>query len=365
MIRTSGEWLRSTLTIATRKDIASSRLPPVVMLLRLCGSYAMNSSQHLPDMSGAEFLAQANGYLPDARRALLTPFNETDSAIKAIEKFHVDDYLITPCHPPEQKLYPAVNDLLADWEARTHPPIAGVRIVGSRFSPEAHQIRDFLARNCVPFEWLDIEQDDEARQLLSTDDQKASRLPIVILPDGTQLSQPTAVELAEKIGLKVHPDDDFYDLVIIGGGPAGLASSVYGASEGLHTIMVERRAPGGQAVLSSLIENYLGFPAGLSGADLARRAVAQAKKFEVEIVSPQVVTNLRVDGSSRIVTLSDGSELRCHVVLLATGVEWRRLDVPGLDKLIGAGVYYGGTLAEAFFCSVSCTFNRAIFSARF
>jgi thioredoxin reductase (NADPH) len=308
------------------------------------------SSEHLPDMQGAEFLAQANKYDPDTRRALLTPFNETESAIKAIEKSQLDDYLITPCHPPEQKLYPAVNDLLADWEARTHPPIAGVRIVGSRFSPEAHQIRDFLARNCVPFEWLDIEQDDEARQLLSTDDQKPSRLPIVILPDGTQLSQPTEVELAEKIGLKVHPDDDFYDLVIIGGGPAGLASSVYGASEGLHTIMVERRAPGGQAVLSSMIENYLGFPAGLSGADLARRAVAQAKKFEVEIVSPQVVTNLRVDGSSRIVTLSDGSELRCHVVLLATGVEWRRLDVPGLDKLIGAGVYYGGTLAEAFFC---------------
>lgn len=308
------------------------------------------SSQSLPDMNGAEFLAQAHEYHPVARRALLTPFSEKESAIKAIEKFRLDDYLITPCHPPEQKLYPAVNDLLADWQARTHPPVAGVRVVGSRFSPEAHQIRDFLARNCVPFEWLDIEHDDEARQLLSTDDQKASRLPIVILPDGTQLSQPTAVELAEEIGLKVHPDDDFYDLVIIGGGPAGLASSVYGASEGLHTIMVERRAPGGQAVLSSMIENYLGFPAGLSGADLARRAVAQAKKFEAEIVSPQVVTNLRVDGSSRIVTLSDGSELRCHVVLLATGVEWRRLDVPGLDKLIGAGVYYGGTLAEAFFC---------------
>ena len=308
------------------------------------------SSQSLPDMNGAEFLAQAHEYHPDARRALLTPFSEKEAAIKAIEKFHLDDYLITPCHPPEQKLYPAVNDLLADWEARTHPPVAGVRVVGSRFSPEAHQIRDFLARNCVPFEWLDIEQNKEARQLLSTDDQKASRLPVVIFPDGTQLAQPTAVELAEKIGLKVHPDDDFYDLVIIGGGPAGLASSVYGASEGLHTIMVERRAPGGQAVLSSLIENYLGFPAGLGGADLARRAVAQAKKFEVEIVSPQVVTNLRVDGSSRIVTLSDGTELRCHVVLLATGVEWRRLDVPGLVRLMGAGVYYGGTLAEAFFC---------------
>src|SRR5258708_5342870 len=308
------------------------------------------SSQSLPDMNGAEFLAQAREYHPDARRALLTPFSEKESAIKAIEKRHLDDYLITPCHPPEQKLYPAVNDLLADWEARTHPPVAGVRVVGTRFSPEAHQIRDFLARNCVPFEWLDIEQNKEARQFLSTDDQKASRLPVVIFPDGTQLAQPTTVELAEKIGLKVHPDDDFYDLVIIGGGPAGLASSVYGASEGLHTVMVERRAPGGQAVLSSLIENYLGFPAGLSGADLARRAVAQAKKFEVEIVSPQVVTNLRVDGSSRIVTLSDGSELRCHVVLLATGVECRRLDVPRLDKLICAGLYYGGTLAEAFFC---------------
>jgi thioredoxin reductase (NADPH) len=173
---------------------------------------------------------------------------------------------------------------------------------------------------------------------------------MVIFPDGTQLVQPSNAELAEKIGLKVHPEDTFYDLVIIGGGPAGLASSVYGASEGLHTVMVERHAPGGQAGLSSMIENYLGFPAGLSGADLARRAVAQAKKFEVEIVSPQVVTNLRAEGSSRIVTLSDGTELRCHVVLLATGVEWRRLDVPGLDRLVGAGVYYGGTVAEALFC---------------
>jgi thioredoxin reductase (NADPH) len=308
------------------------------------------ASQRLPDMNGVEFLSQAKAFFPDAGRALLTPFSETESAINAVQNSRIDDYLIKPCHPPEQKLYPVVNDLLADWEARTNPPVEGVRVVGSRFSPEGHQIRDFLARNCVPFEWLDIERNEEARRLLSSGDQKASRLPIVVFPDGTQLVQPTNAELAEKIGLKVHPEDTFYDLVIIGGGPAGLASSVYGASEGLHTVMVERHAPGGQAALSSMIENYLGFPAGLSGADLARRAVAQAKKFEVEIVSPQLVTNLRAEGSSRIVTLSDGTELRCHVVLLATGVEWRRLDVPGLDRLVGAGVYYGGTLAEAFFC---------------
>ena len=308
------------------------------------------AAQRLPDMSGVEFLKQANVFFPDSSRALLTPFNETQAAVKAIEDFRIDDYLITPCHPPEQRLYPVVNDLLADWEIRTNPPVEGVKVVGSRFSPEAHLIRDFLARNCVPFEWLDVERNYEARRLLSRNDQTTSRLPLVIFPNGTQLARPTNAEIAEEIGLKLRPENTFYDLVIIGGGPAGLASSVYGASEGLNTVMVERHAPGGQAGLSSMIENYLGFPAGLSGSDLARRAVAQAKKFEVEIVSPQLVTNLRADGSSRIVTLSDGTELRCHVVLLATGVQWRRLDVHGLDRLIGAGVYYGGTVAEAFFC---------------
>jgi thioredoxin reductase (NADPH) len=205
-------------------------------------------------------------------------------------------------------------------------------------------------RNCVPFDWLDIESDEEARRLIGDDPRTTSKLPVVVFPDGTRLVQPTSADLAEKIGLKVHPEGSFYDLVIVGGGPAGLASSVYGASEGLRTVMVERHAAGGQAGLSSMIENYLGFPAGISGADLARRAVAQAKKFEVEIVSPQTVTALEVEGSSRVVKLSDGSQLRCHVVLLATGVQWRRLEVPGIDRLIGAGVYYGGTLAEAFFC---------------
>jgi thioredoxin reductase (NADPH) len=304
----------------------------------------------MPEMNGVEVLEQAAALCPDSKRALLTMYGDVEAAISAIKKIRIDHFLIKPCQPPEQQLYPALNDLLADWEARCRPPLEGVRVVGSRFSPQSHELRDFLVRNCVPFEWLDIERDAEARRMLGVADLKASRLPIVLFPDGTQLVQPTNAGLAEKIGLKVHPSRSSYDLVIVGGGPAGLAAAVYGASEGLRTVMVERQAPGGQAGLSAMIENYLGFPAGLSGADLARRAVAQARKFEVEIVSPQVVTSLRAEGSSRIITLSDGSELHCEVVLLAVGVEWRMLNVPGIDRLTGAGVYYGGTLAEAFFC---------------
>jgi thioredoxin reductase (NADPH) len=304
----------------------------------------------IADMPAAEFVNEARTLFPDSKIALLNTYPDTEAAISAIEHFHVDDYLVKPCRPPEQKLYPVVNDLLTAWELRFPAPVVGLKVVGHRFSPQSHQTRDFLVRNCVPFDWLDIESDEEARRLIGDDPRTTSKLPVVVFPDGTRLVQPTSADLAEKIGLKVHPEGSFYDLVIVGGGPAGLASSVYGASEGLRTVMVERHAAGGQAGLSSMIENYLGFPAGISGADLARRAVAQAKKFEVEIVSPQTVTALEVEGSSRVVKLSDGSQLRCHVVLLATGVQWRRLEVPGIDRLIGAGVYYGGTLAEAFFC---------------
>lgn len=303
----------------------------------------------LPDMSGIEFLAQATAIYPQVKRGLLTSFSNTDDAIAAIKELQIDDYLVKPCQPAEQNLYPALNDLLTDWEVRARPPVEGLRVVGSRYSPEAHQTRDFLTRNCMPFQWLDVERDEEARRLLGSNADKHS-LPLVLFPDGTQLTQPTNAEIAQKIGLKIRPEADFYDLVIVGGGPSGLAAAVYGASEGLRLVMVERHAPGGQAGLSSMIENYLGFPAGLSGADLARRAVAQAKKFKVEIVTPQVVTGVTVDGSSRGVKLSDDTELNCHVVLLATGVQWRRLDVPGIDSLVGAGVYYGGTVAEAFFC---------------
>jgi thioredoxin reductase (NADPH) len=307
------------------------------------------ADQTLPDTSGTEFLERATDLYPQAKRGLLTTFHDTESAIAAIKELHIDDYLVKPCQPAEQNLYPALNDLLADWELQARPPVESLRVVGSRFSPEGHQTRDFLVRNCVPFQWLDVERDEEARRLLDSATDK-SLLPLVVFPDGTKLSQPTNAEIAKKIGLQIRPEADFYDLVIVGGGPSGLAAAVYGASEGLRTVMIERHAPGGQAGLSSMIENYLGFPAGLSGADLARRAVAQAKKFQVEIVTPQVVTGLTVDGSSRGVALSDGSELRCHVALLVTGVQWRRLDVPGIDRLIGAGVYYGGTVAEAFFC---------------
>ena len=305
--------------------------------------------QRLPDMPAGEFLDQAHALFNDAKIVFLTTVGENEATISAIKKFHVDDYLIKPCQPPDQNLYPAVNDLLADWEARVS--VEGLRVIGSRFSTEAHQIRDFLVRNCIPFEWLDVDRDkEEMRRILNVSELESSRLPVVVFPDGTRQTRPTNAEIAQKIGLKIRPEGEFYDLIIVGGGPSGLAAAVYGASEGLHTIIVERHAPGGQAGLSSMIENYLGFPAGLSGTDLARRAVAQAKKFEVEIVSPLEVSGVRVKGSTPIATLSDGLELRGHVVLIATGVEWRRLNVPGIDRLVGAGVYYGGTLAEAFFC---------------
>lgn len=305
--------------------------------------------QRLPDMPAGEFLDQARALFNDAKVVFLTTVGENEATIGAIKNFHVDDYLIKPCQPPDQNLYPAVNDLLADWEARAS--VESLRVIGSRFSSEAHQIRDFLVRNCIPFEWLDVDQDmEKVRRILNVSEVESSLLPVVVFPDGTRLTRPTNAEIAQKLGLKIRPEGEFYDLIIVGGGPSGLAAAVYGASEGLHTIIVERQAPGGQAGLSSMIENYLGFPAGLTGADLARRAVAQAKKFEVEIVSPQEVSGLSVKGSTPIVTLGDGSELRAHVVLIASGVQWRRLDVPGIDRLVGAGVYYGGTLAEAFFC---------------
>jgi len=306
--------------------------------------------QRMPNISGVEFLEQALPIFPTAKRALLTAYADTDAAIRAINSTQIDYYLLKPWDPPEERLYPVLDDLLDDWFAGFRPPFEGIRVVGNRWSPRSHQVKDFLARNQIPYQWLDIELEPEAQKLVEFAESESQQLPLVLFPDGAQLIQPSNVEIAERIGLKTQAERPFYDLVIVGGGPAGLAAAVYGASEGLTTVMIEREAPGGQAGSSSRIENYLGFPVGLSGGDLARRAVTQARRFGVEILSPQEVTQVRVEDPYRIVKLVDGSEISCHVLLVATGVSYRRLDVPGMDKLYGAGVYYGAAQTEAIAC---------------
>jgi thioredoxin reductase (NADPH) len=313
---------------------------PVALLL---------SDQRMPEVSGVEFLEQALRVFPNAKRTLLTAYADTDAAIRAINSVKIDYYLLKPWDPPEEKLYPVLDDLLDDWLAGYRPPFEGIRIVGTRWSPDAHLVKDFLARNLIPYQWLDVEADAEARKLVDIADAGANELPLVLLPNGTRLTRPSSSQLAEQVGLRTRAAQEFYDLIIIGGGPAGLAAAVYGASEGLKTVMLEREAPGGQAGTSSRIENYLGFPQGLSGADLARRAVAQARKFEAEVLT-QEVTGLRCEGSYRVVTLADGSELHGYAVLIATGVSYRKLDVPGVDGLTGAGVYYGAAMTEAVSC---------------
>jgi thioredoxin reductase (NADPH) len=306
--------------------------------------------QRMPGMSGVEFLAQAISLYPDAKRVLLTAYADTDAAIAAINEAGVNHYLLKPWHPPEENLYPILDELLEDWQAEFPPQFEGIRVLGNRWSPASHNIKDFLARNHVPYQWLDVEtaeMDAEVREIveLLTEEEKSS-LPLVIFPNGLRLRQPTVVELAEHAGLKTRAAQTFYDLVIVGGGPAGLAAAVYGASEGLRTVMIEREAPGGQAGMSSRIENYLGFPSGLTGADLARRAVVQAKRFGVEILSAEA-TQVRLDGSYRVLKLADGSELSCHALLVATGVQWRKLEAPGVERLTGAGIYYGAAMTEA------------------
>src|SRR6266498_5799041 len=305
----------------------------------------------MPQMNGVEFLDQAVTLFPDAKRVLLTAYTENEAAISAIKTAGIDHFLTKPWQPPEQNLYPALNDLLADWEACPLPHLKSVRIVGYRFSPEAHQTRDFLVRNCVPFEWLDIERDEKARRLLAAAGVDASRLPIVIFPDGARLVRPSNAEIAEKIGLKARPGQTSYDLVIVGGGPAGLAAAVYGASEGLRTVMVEREAPGGQAGQSSRIENYLGFPAGLTGSDLARRATDQARRLGAELLTVQDAVALEVEGAGRGVRLSGGSTLSANCVLVASGVSYSQLDTPGFADYRGRGIYYGAARTEARACS--------------
>ncbi|MGO8787783.1 MAG: FAD-dependent oxidoreductase [Terriglobia bacterium] len=309
--------------------------------------------QRMPQMTGVEFLGQAMELFPNAKRVLLTAYADTDAAIRAINDARIHHYLLKPWHPPEEHLYPALDDLLDDWMGSFQPPFDGIRVLGTRWSPHSYAIRDFLARNQAPYQWIDVETAErvaEVRQLMSAVGAEPSNLPIVLFPDGTSLANPSTAELAEKLGLRVRPDLKFYDLVIVGGGPAGLAAAVYGASEGLSTVMVEMEAPGGQAGMSSRIENYLGFPSGLSGGDLARRGVAQARRFGVEILAPQQVTGVRVEGPSRVVKLAAGNDIGCKVLLIATGVSYRKLNVPGAERLQGCGVYYGSAMTEAMAC---------------
>jgi thioredoxin reductase (NADPH) len=311
------------------------------------------ADQRMPEMSGVEFIRQAMDIYPDARRVLLTAYADTDAAIQAINEARIHHYLLKPWDPPEQQLYPVLDDLLEDWQATYRPAFSGVRVLGHRWSSRSYAVRDFLARNQVPYRWLDAEDAEksaETRDALTVAGGEAAQLPVVLFSDGTLLSDPANLDIAVRLGLRTRAETSFYDLLIVGGGPAGLAAAVYGASEGLRTVMIERDAPGGQAGMSSRIENYLGFPSGLSGADLTRRAVTQARRFGVEILTPQEVTRLRVEAGSKFVALADGTEIGAKALIIATGVSYRRLDVPGMDRLQGAGVYYGAAMTEAASC---------------
>jgi thioredoxin reductase (NADPH) len=314
---------------------------PVAMLL---------ADQRMPGLSGTDYLVRARELAPSAKRVLLTAYADTEAAIQAINEVSLDYYLLKPWDPPEEQLFPVVDDLLTSWEAGAALESGGVRLIGHRFSRASHDLRDFLARNRVPARWLDVERDAEARQLLTVASVEDDRLPVALLEDGSVLERPTVLELAERLGIAGQPASEHYDLVIVGGGPAGLAAAVYGASEGLKTIMVEREAPGGQAGQSSRIENYLGFPNGLSGSDLARRATDQARRLGAELLTLQDASGLRVEGSGRIVELTGGSSLSASSVLVASGVSYRQLEVPGFPELTGQGIYYGAALTEARDC---------------
>lgn len=319
------------------------------------------SDQRMPGMPGVEFLEKTIPLFPDARRALLTAYADTDAAIRAINAAKIHYYLTKPWDPPEERLYAVLDDLLESWKLSYRPPFEGLRVVGSRWLPAGHQIRDFLSRNHIPYRWLDPGVEStvasgndgstpgEASQLMEQHHLDTSRLPAVFFPNGEVLVQPPITTLAEKVGLRVQAERDFYDLVIVGAGPAGLAAAVYGASEGLKTLVIEPSAPGGQAGSSSRIENYLGFPAGLSGADLARRATVQATRFGAEFLSHRA-TGIRIEGQYRFIQLDGCTEVACHAALIATGVDYRRLSSPNVERLTGAGIYYGAALTEAISC---------------
>ena len=306
--------------------------------------------QRMPKITGIEFLEQGRKIFPDAKRVLLTAYADTSVAIHAINKTKIDYYLTKPWTPPEVNLYPVLNDLLEVWRLSHFSAQECIQILGCRWSPKTHQVKDFLASYHVPYVYRDLDQDQETRHLMEQANQDFSQLPLILFPDGSQMSSPSTGEIAKKIGLQTRAQMPFYDLIIIGGGPAGLAAAVYGSSEGLKTVLVEKQAPGGQAATSSRIENYLGFPAGLTGGDLSRRAVAQAYKFGTEIIAPQEVTKVAVKDRYKYVSLKDNTELSCHSLIVATGVSYKKLEISGIDELTSAGVYYGAAITEAISC---------------
>lgn len=306
--------------------------------------------ERMPQMSGTQFLASARELFPAARKVLLTAYADTEAAIAGINAVGLDHYLMKPWDPPEERLYPVLGDLLADWSASFVPPFAGIRVAGTMWSPACHTVKDFLSRHQIPYEWVDVNHDASVRAMVEEASPGLRTLPVVFFPDGARMVGPSTRELGERIGLTTRAALPFYDIVVIGGGPSGLAAAVYAASEGLRTVLVEGDVPGGQAGTSSAIENYLGFPNGISGADLARRATAQARRFGAELLTPAAVTAIRHEHPYHIVTLDTGTELSGYTLLLAAGMHVRRLGVPGVDALTGAGVYYGAALSEAAAC---------------
>lgn len=308
------------------------------------------SDQRMPQMPGVDFLQQAIKIYPEAKRVLLTAYSDTDAAIKAINDVGLDYYLMKPWDPPEEKLYPVINDLLDEWQTHYTPVFKGIKVIGFQFSPQSHTIKDYLGSNLIPYQWLDVERNDEARHLFEVNKLCNDQLPVVFFEDGSFIAKPSITDIAQKTGNSSEVTNEIYDVVIIGAGPAGLAASVYGASEGLRTLLIERKAPGGQAGSSSRIENYLGFPAGLSGSDLTHRAITQAKRLGAEFLSPHTVQDIQERDGYKYIILDNGSEVISRSIVITTGVDYRKLEVEGIEKFTGAGIYYGAAITEASAC---------------
>ncbi|MBX7107376.1 MAG: FAD-dependent oxidoreductase [Chitinophagales bacterium] len=308
------------------------------------------SDQRMPEMEGVDFLARAKEIYPDSKSVLLTAYSDIEAAIRAINLIKLDYYLLKPWNPPEEKLYPIVDDLLDEWNALYKPDHEGIRIIGFQWSPKSHKLKEFLSGNLIPFLWMDAESDKGADQYLSSANITAAQLPLVILKDGSFLADPSLPDLASRVGLQQTASHEVYDVLIIGAGPAGLAASVYGSCEGLKTLLIEKSNPGGQAGSSARIENYLGFPKGLSGAELSQRAIAQTLRFGTEILTPKSVKNIHLQNGYKMVEMTDGIQVMTKSIVIATGVEYRKLDIPGIENFTGAGIYYGAASVEARAC---------------